>query len=92
MYLVHELIDVEHICCMVYARARFKYALEQGGDNDTEYILKCIGELYKLKADYEHGKLSAEQISALRKMFKIKEIVIRLRSKLDAMLSENHSP
>ena len=92
MYLDNELIDVEHICCMAHARAKFKYALEQGGDKDAEYFLKCIGELYKLEAEYEHGKLSAEQIGLLRQKLKTKEIVIRLRSKLDAMLSENHSP
>lgn len=90
MYLDNDLIDVEHICCMAHARAKFKYALEQGGDKDAEYILKCIGELYKLEVEYEAGKLSAEQIGFLRQKLKTKEIVLRLRSKLDAMLSENH--
>lgn len=92
MYLDNELIDVEHICCMAHARAKFKYALEQGGDKAAEYFLKCIGELYKLEAEYEDGKLSAEQIGLLRQKLKTKEIVIRLRSKLDSMLSANHPP
>ena len=61
---------------MAHARAKFKYALEQGGDKDAEYFLKCIGELYKLEAEYEHGKLSAEQIGLLRQKLKTKEIVI----------------
>ena len=92
MYLDNELMDVEHICCMVHARAKFKYALDQGGDRDAEYFLSCMGELYQLESEYEKGKLSAEQVGLCRKKLKTAEIVIRLRSKLDVMLSDNHPP
>ena len=49
MYLDNELIETEHICCMAHARAKFKYASDQGGDPDAAHFLDCIGELYKFK-------------------------------------------
>lgn len=30
MYLDNELMDKEHLCCLAYARAKFKYAYYQG--------------------------------------------------------------
>ena len=30
LYLDNELIDVEHLCCLAHARAKFKYAYDQG--------------------------------------------------------------
>ena len=92
MYLDDRLEDIDHLCCLAHARAKFKYALEQGGDKDAAYFLDCIGELYRLEAEYEKGKLTAEQIKACRGSLKTKEIIIRLRSKLDSMLSEGHPP
>lgn len=56
------------------------------------FFLDVFGGLYQLEAEYENGKLSAEQIQACRWNLKTKEIMIRLRSKLDAMLSDMHSP
>lgn len=90
MYLNDNRIDIEHICCMAHARAKFKYALVQGGDIDAAFFLDCIGELYRLETEYEKGRLSLEQIKKCRNNFKTKEIIIRLRSKLDAMLSDVH--
>ena len=29
MYLDGELMDVEHLCCLAHARAKFKYAYDQ---------------------------------------------------------------
>ena len=54
-------------------------------------ILELIGELYKLEREYEEGRLSPEQIRLCRNDLKPKEIIIKLRSELDALLSENHS-
>lgn len=92
MYLDDRMIDTEHLCCMAHARAKFKYALEQGYDKDAEYFLKCIGELYGLEREYVEGKLSPEQIRNSRQGLKTKEIIGRIRSKLDAMLSDEHPP
>lgn len=92
MYLDNELTDIDHLCCLAHARAKFKYALEQGGDKDAEYFLDCIGELYQLESQYEKGKLSEEQIKVCRQSLKTKEIMIKLRSKLDSMLTDDHPP
>lgn len=43
-----------------------KYAPEQDGDMDAEYFLDCIGELYKLEAEYEKGQLSQKPIKNRR--------------------------
>lgn len=92
MYLDDHMVDIEHLCCMAHARANFKYALERGDDKDAAFILELIGELYKQECEYEEGKLSAEQIKLCRNNLKTKDIIIKLRSKLDALLSENHPP
>ena len=75
---------------MAHARAKFKYALGQGNDKDVAFILKLIGELYKLEREYEEGKLSSGQIRLCRNNLKIKAIIIKLRSKLDVLLSDDH--
>ena len=35
MYIVDNLIDTEHLCCLAYVWAKFKYASEQGRDKDA---------------------------------------------------------
>ncbi|MDM8310414.1 transposase [Phocaeicola barnesiae] len=30
MYIDNELINMEHLCCLAHARAKFKYAYDQG--------------------------------------------------------------
>ena len=90
MYLDGHVVDIEHLCCMAHARAKFKYALEQGNDKDVAFMLKLIGELYKLEREYEEGKLSSEQIRLCRNNLKTKVIIIKLRSKLDVLLSDDH--
>lgn len=38
MYLNDRMADIEHLCCMAHARAKFKYALEQGNDKGGIHI------------------------------------------------------
>jgi len=90
MYLDEHMVDIEHLCCMPHACAKFKYALEQGNDKDAAFILEFIGEFYKLEREYEEGKLSPEQVRLCRNNLKTKEIIIKLRSKLDVLLSDDH--
>lgn len=92
MYLDDHMVDIEHLCCMAHALAKFKYAFEQGNDKDVAFILELIGELYRLERGYEESKLSPGQIRLCRNNLKTKEIIIKFRSKLDALLSENHPP
>lgn len=92
LYLDDHMVDIEHLCCMAHARAKFKYALDQGNDKDAAFILELIGELYKLEREYEEGQLSPEQIKLCRNNLKTKEVIIKLRSKLDVLLSDGHPP
>ena len=92
MYLDNELVDTEHICCMAHARAKFVYAFEQSEDRNAKYMIDCIGELYGLEEQYKKGKLAPEQIAQCRQSLKTMEIIGRLRSKLDALTAENHTP
>ena len=49
MYLDDELIDIEHLCCLAHARAKFWYAYEQGSEMDR-FFLEKIGALYGREA------------------------------------------
>ena len=64
--------------------------LNKGGDKDAMYILEEIGKLYGLEREYERGRLSPEQIRICRNDLKTKEIIIKLRSKLDALSNNSH--
>ena len=92
MYLDDEMVNIEHICCLAHARAKFKYALEQGLDPDARYILDCIAELYALEKRYVDYRLTPEEITAARQGLQTKEIIGRLRSKMDVLLAEGHPP
>ncbi len=60
MYLDNELINIDHLCCLAHARAKFKYALEQGNDEDAEYFLRLIAMLYELEEEYRLRHLTSE--------------------------------
>lgn len=92
MYIDKELVDTEHLCCLAHARAKFVYAYEQGGDLDAKYIIDCFGELYRLEETYRLSGLSAEEITRCRRSLRTKEIIGRIRSKLDVLLSAAHPP
>ena len=42
MYLDDELIDTDHLWCLVHARVKFKYASELGGDKDADFFGGCF--------------------------------------------------
>ena len=92
MYLDDEMIDIEHICCMAHARAKFLYALEQSGDLNAKYILECIAQLYALEETYVGAGLTNDEITKARQGLKTKEIIGRIRSKMDVLLADNHPP
>lgn len=92
MYIDKELVDTEHLCCLAHARAKFVYAYEQGGDPDAKYLIDCFGELYRLEDTYKLSGLSAQEITRCRHSLRTKEIIGRIRSKLDVLLSPTHPP
>ncbi len=89
MYLDDHIVNTEHLCCMAHARAKFKYAEEQG-DKDAQFFLDLIGQLYELESEYEIAGLNPEEVKVKRNGFKTKDIIIQIRSKLDALLASNH--
>lgn len=92
LYVDDELIDTRHLCCMAHARAKFKYAFEQGGDKDAEYFLHRMGELYKMEADYRNTNLSPEAIRECRQGIDTIDIMVKMRCKLDELLHQEHVP
>lgn len=66
MYLDDELVDIEHLCCLAHARAKFWYAYEQGCDlarfstcrqvgvSFRDYFRRLMKELGTGRTDYEN--------------------------------------
>lgn len=92
MYIDKELVDTEHLCCLAHARAKFVYAYGQGGDPDAKYLIDCFGELYRLEDTYKLSGFSALEITRCRQSLQSREIIGRIRSKLDVLLSPTYSP
>ena len=88
MYLDNELIDVDHLCCLAHARAKFKYALEQGNDEEAEYFLRVIAILYEMEKEYRLKHLTPEQIRQERQGAKTTKIIQQLRQRLDKLLAD----
>ena len=92
MYIDKELVDTEHLCCLAHARAKFVYAYEQGDDPDAKSLIDFFGELYRLEDTYKLSGLSAQEITRCRHSLRTEEIIGRIRSKLDVLLSPTHPP
>ena len=90
MYLDKELVDVDHLCCLAHARAKFKYALEQGKDEEAEYFIRNIGRLYDLEEQYRLRRLTPEQIQQERQGEKTSKIICQIRQRLDKLLADGN--
>ena len=90
MYLDKELVDVDHLCCLAHARAKFKYAQEQGKDADAEYFISNIGRLYDLEEQYRLRHLTPEQIQQERQGEKTSKIITQIRQRLDKLLADGN--
>lgn len=51
MYLDNELMDIDHLCCLAHARAKFKYAFDQGSPQ-ARIFLELIAKLYGMEDTY----------------------------------------
>ena len=88
MYLDKELVDVDHLCCLAHARAKFKYAQEQGKDADAEYFITSIGRLYNLEEQYRLRHLTPQQIQQERQGEQTSKIIQEMRQRLDKLLAD----
>lgn len=92
LYLDNDMIDIDHVCCLAHARAKFQYAAQTSGDRDAEDILSHIAQLYAKEKIYCEAGLNDAQIRDARKSASSLEIVGLLRSKMDVLLAEGHPP
>ena len=88
MYLDKEMVDVDHLCCLAHARAKFKYAQEQGKDADAEYFISNIGRLYDLEEQYRLRHLTPQQIQQERQGEQTTKIIQKIRQRLDKLLAD----
>ena len=91
MYIDNELDDVDHLCCMAHARAKFKYAYEQGGDERALSFLEWIGQLYGFEEEYKLQDLPPEEIKRRRNDGRTTDIMIAMGTKLNELLLDENA-
>ena len=91
MYIDNELDDVDHLCCMAHARAKFKYAYEQGGDERALSFLEWIGQLYGFEEEYKLQDLPPEEIKRRRNDSRTTDIMIAMSTRLNQLLLDENA-
>ena len=91
MYIDNELDDVDHLCCMAHARAKFKYAYEQGGDERALSFLEWIGQLYGFEDEYKILDLPPDEIKRRRNDSKTTDIMIAMSTRLNELLLDENA-
>ena len=91
MYIDNELDDVDHLCCMAHARAKFKYAYEQGGDERALSFLEWIGQLYGFEEEYKLQDLPPEEIKRRRNDDRTTDIMIAMSTRLNELLLDENA-
>lgn len=86
MYLDDELMDVEHLCCLAHARAKFKYAYDQGC-LQARIFLELIAKLYVMEDTYRREKLTADEIYSRRNCKETTEVIEKIRTELYDLLA-----
>ena len=83
--------DTEHQICMAHAMAKFAKAANPGGDEAALPFHDELSLLYKLEDRYDEEGISPEERGKRRQSLETKEIMIRLRSNLDAELAKEET-
>ncbi len=86
MYLDNELMDIEHLCCLAHARAKFKYAFDQGS-LQARIFLELIAKLYGMEETYRREKLTSDEIYHRRNSKETTEIIDKIRTELYDLLA-----
>lgn len=87
-YIDDQLINIDHICCLAHARAKFKYALEQGCDERAAYFLTRIADLYKLEDEYKKQRLTPDEIRERRNDESTTNILLEISCRLKLLLDD----
>lgn len=88
MYLDDELVDTEHLCCLAHARAKFKYAYEQGCEQ-ARLFLEKMGRLYKLEDDYRKENLTPKEVLSRRNDVETTSIIESMRIEMFDLLAQS---
>ena len=91
MNIDNELDDVDHLCCMAHARAKFKYAYEQGGDERALSFLEWIGQLYGFEEEYKMQDLPPDEIKRRRNDGRTTDIMIAMSTRLNELLLDENA-
>ena len=83
--------DVDHLCCMAHARAKFKYAYEQGGDERALSFLEWIGQLYGFEDEYKLQDLPPDEIKRRRNDSRTTDIMIAMSTRLNELLLDENA-
>ncbi len=86
MYLDNELMDIEHLCCLAHARAKFKYAFDQGS-LQARIFLELIAKLYGMEDAYRREELTADEIYRRSNSKETTEIIEKIRTELYDLLA-----
>ena len=81
--------DTEHQICMAHAMAKFAKAANPGGDKAALPFHDDLSLLYKLEGRSDEEGISPEERGRRRQSLETKEILIRLRSRLDMELAKD---
>ena len=80
--------DTVHQVCMAHARNKFVKAANQGGEADAARFVEDMNELFAKERQYDKAGLSPGERLKERQSLPTKEVVIRIRSRLDSELSK----
>ena len=83
--------SVDHLCCMAHARAKFKYAYEQGGDERALSFLEWIGQLYGFEDEYKLQDLPPDEIKRRRNDSRTTDIMIAMSTRLNELLLDENA-
>ena len=78
--------DARADCCLAHARAKFKYAFDQGSPQ-ARIFLEQIAKLYGMEDTYRREKLTADEIYRRRNSKETTEIIDRIRTELYDLLA-----
>ena len=81
--------DTDHQICMAHAMAKFAKAANPGGDKAALPFWDDLQLFYKLEERYDEEGISPEERVRRRQSLETKEIMIRLRSRLDMELAKD---
>ena len=83
--------DTEHQICLAHAMAKFAKAANPGGDEAALPFHDDLSLFYKLEDRYDAEGISPTERGERRQSLETKEIMIRLRSNLDAEFAKEET-